>query len=284
MGPEGIALEEFAPAKLNLFLHVLGRREDGYHLLESLVTFASVGDRVTLNPGNPLTLEIKGPFSHGLAGEADNLILRAARAFAAHISGAKTGAFTLKKNLPLASGIGGGSSDAAAALRLLARANSIALDDPRLMDAARTLGADVPVCLDPATRLMRGIGHELGPKLVTRAAPALLVNPNVAVPTGPVFAALGLKLGEKRLDSGVERNDLAAPAIALAPMIGQVLAVLGAQPGVRLARMSGSGATCFALFADEAARDAAAQAIANAHSSITPIRWWIAPCTVHTPL
>lgn len=282
-------LDEFAPAKLNLFLHVLGRREDGYHLLESLVSFASVGDRLRFEPGAPLGLSIEGPFGAGLAVEGDNLILKAARAFAAHVCGAQLGAFHLEKNLPIASGIGGGSADAAAALRLLARANGVAPVDPRVMDAARLLGADVPVCLESAPRLMRGIGHELGPKLAARPAPALLVNPCVAVPTAAIFGRLGLKPGARRTapvvsDLAASRNDLAAPAIALEPEIAQVLAALEAAPGATLVRMSGSGATCFALFANEAARDAAATAINNSDEAITPSRWWIAPCDVQLPL
>lgn len=276
-------LQDVAPAKLNLFLHVLGRREDGYHLLESLVSFASVGDRLTLDPGAPLGLAISGPFAAGL--EGDNLILTAARAFAAHVSGATLGAFSLDKNLPVASGIGGGSSDAAAALRLLARANGVAPHDARVMDAARTLGADVPVCLDPsAPRLMRGIGHELGPKLAAKPMPALLVNPGVAVPTGPVFAALALQPGARCAAAEGERNDLQPPAIRLQPIIGAVLARLSAQPGVTLARMSGSGATCFALFESVAARDAAAANISAADEAITRKRWWIAPAEVLMPL
>ncbi len=282
--PGAAVLVEFAPAKLNLSLHVLGRRADGYHRIESLVTFASVGDRLTLEPGAPLRLALFGPFAPGLAADETNLVLRAARAFAARVAGARLGAFTLEKNLPMAAGIGGGSADAAAALRLLAWHHGLSLDDPRLMDAARSLGADVPVCLAPALRLMRGIGHELGPKLAARKAPALLVNPNVAVPTGAVFAALGLRPGERRQDAGGERNDLAAAAIALEPVIGQVLACLEGQSGVTLARMSGSGATCFALFADDAARDAA-QASINTCDAATPksrtrSRWWCAPCDV----
>lgn len=276
-------LEEFAPAKINLFLHVLGRREDGYHLLESLVSFASVGDRLWLEPGAPLGLTLSGPFGVGLDAGYDNLILRAARAFAAHISGTKAGAFHLEKNLPIASGIGGGSTDAAAALRLLARLNGVAVDDLRLMDAARTLGADVPVCLDPAPRLMRGIGHELGPKLAARPVPALLVNPGVAVPTGPIFARLGLKPGERRTAGVDERNDLAAPAITLEPVIGLVLDHLAAQHGATLVRMSGSGATCFALFESESARDAALASITASDETITTLRWWCAPCEVLIP-
>lgn len=282
-------ITEFAPAKLNLFLHVLGRREDGYHQLESLVSFADVGDRLGLEPGAPLGLSLSGPFGAGLAGEGDNLILKAARAFAAHVSGARLGAFHLDKNLPVASGIGGGSTDAAAALRLLARANGVALDDLRLMDAARLLGADVPVCLEAAPRLMRGIGHELGPKLEARAVPALLVNPGVAVSTASIFGKLGLQPGERRMApaTGVlaaTRNDLAAPAIALEPVIAQVLASLEAAPGATFVRMSGSGATCFALFESADARDAAAGRIGLSDETIPSMRWWSAPCDVQMPL
>lgn len=284
-GDAPLRLQDIAPAKLNLFLHVLGRREDGYHLLESLVSFATCADRLTLEPAAPLGLTVSGPFAAGLAGEGDNLILKAARAFAAHVSGAQTGAFTLEKHLPIASGIGGGSADAAAALRLLARANGVAPGDARLMDAARSLGADVPVCLDPsAPRLMRGIGHELGPKLAARPVPALLVNPGVAVPTGPVFSALGLAPGAHCASGQDERNDLQPPAIRLQPVIGAVLARLGTQPGVSLTRMSGSGATCFALFDGAGARDAAALAISAADEGITQKRWWVASCEVLMPL
>lgn len=281
-------LHEFAPAKLNLFLHVLGRREDGYHLLESLVTFADVGDFLTLDRSKHLGLSITGPFSRGLAGEGDNLVIKAARSFAAHIGGARLGAFTLEKNLPVASGIGGGSSNAAAALRLLARANGVSLDDPRLLDAARPLGADVPVCLEPGVRLMRGIGHDLGPLLNGRAMPALLVNPGVGVSTGSIFTRLGLRPGQRcptvtTPELALSRNDLAPPAIALAPVIGEVLARLDACVGVRLVRMSGSGATCFALFENADARDAARAAIARLEDAVTPVRWWIAPCEVQLP-
>jgi len=276
-------LSETAPAKINLFLHVLGRREDGYHLLESLVGFADLGDQLTLTPGQGLSLAIEGEFAEGLRDEADNLVLRAARAFAAHVPHTRLGHFRLTKNLPLASGIGGGSSDAAAALRLLARANGLTVDDPRIMACARVLGADVPVCLDPVPRLMRGIGHELGPALRATMRPALLVNPGAMVPTGPVFAALGLEPGERRRDTGGERNDLQPAAVALAPVIGMVLEKLAAQPGVEVSRMSGSGATCFALFDAVATRDAAARALASDACAMKTPRWWIAPCRINLP-
>ncbi|MFN3482101.1 4-(cytidine 5'-diphospho)-2-C-methyl-D-erythritol kinase [Rhabdaerophilum calidifontis] len=283
-------IEALAPAKINLFLHVLGRRKDGYHALESLVSFAEIGDRLSLVPGAPLGLDLCGPFAAPLRGEADNLVLRAARAFAAHISGARLGAFRLEKTLPVASGIGGGSSDCAAALRLLARANGLPADDPRLMDAARALGADVPVCLDPAApRLMRGIGHELGPALAAAPVPALLVNPGVAVATPAVFAALGLACGARFVPEGAvpgpagallagTRNDLEPPALRLAPEIGLALAALRAAPGCRLARMSGSGATCFGLFGSGEATASAAARIARDHP-----RWWLAPTRIMIP-
>lgn len=288
-------LEDLAPAKINLFLHVLGRRSDGYHLLESLVSFADIGDRLALVPAAGLALRIDGPFGEGLAGEADNLVLKAARAFAAHIGGAGLGAFHLTKNLPVASGLGGGSSDAAAALRLMARLNGLRLDDPRLMDCARFLGADVPVCLQAGPRLMRGIGHELGPVLEASTMPALLVNPGIAVETRAVFAGLGLSAGERHVfeeppgtpdatEGPVERlkrstvNHLEVPAKAVAPVINTVIESLAAQPGCRIARMSGSGATCFALFSTDAEVRATAQAIGAAYPC-----WWVAPCRITMP-
>lgn len=282
--------EALAPAKINLFLHVLGRRPDGYHALESLVTFAGLGDRLRLVPGALLSLTIEGPFGAGLAADEGNLVLRAARAFAAHVPGARLGAFTLAKNLPVASGIGGGSSDAATALRLLAGANGLALDDPRVMDAARLLGADVPVCLDPAApRLMRGIGHELGPRLAARLMPALLVNPGVAVATADVFRALGLAPGDSfrpgENDPAADgllagtRNDLEPPARALAPAITEALAALRAQAGCAFARMSGSGATCFALFARAGDAEDARLRLACEHP-----RWWVARTVLAVPV
>ena len=289
-------IRDFAPAKINLFLHVLGRREDGYHLLESLVSFADFGDDLSLEVDKPLGLEVAGPFGFGLAGD-DNLILRAARAFVANTGLMRLGRFKLVKNLPVASGIGGGSSDAAAALRLLARANDIASDDPRIMDAARTLGADVPVCLDTtAPRLMQGIGHALGNRLHGFRYPALLVNPCVPVETRAVFAALQIKAGERYIPAvktdpqeahttpdltGIfsgTRNDLEAPSSALQPVIAEILAVLRASSGCSFARMSGSGATCFAIFETRFAADKAASVL---HQTMPD--WWTQPCTIKLP-
>jgi 4-diphosphocytidyl-2-C-methyl-D-erythritol kinase len=261
-------LVESAPAKVNLTLRVLGRRADGYHDLESLVAFADVGDRLTLAPGEALTLTVVGPGAAQTGAEADNLVTKAANALTAHVPGLRAGAFRLEKNLPVAAGLGGGSADAAAALRLLGQANGLAPDDPRLRDAARATGADVPVCLDPRSRLMRGIGEILSAPLPLPRLAALLVNPGAAVPTKLVFSgwkpsanasrrakrvALPKMQNEEQLLDWLasEANDLEAPAIELAPAIAEVLASLRAAAGCRLARMSGSGATCFALFASD---------------------------------
>ena len=265
-------LVENAPAKVNLTLRVLRRRDDGYHEIESLVAFADFGDRLSFSPGGGLALKVHGP-SAAAAGEGDdNLVLKAARALAARLPDITLGTFDLDKRLPVAAGLGGGSADAAAALRLIAKANHVAHDDPSLHAAARATGADVPVCLDPRPRIMRGIGEVLSPPLPLPLLPAVLVNPGVAVPTKSVFASLQLSsTPPASLDDGtvaklrsreelvrvlaLQANDLEPPAIALAPIIADVLAALRGLEGCALARMSGSGATCFALFAsaDEAA-------------------------------
>lgn len=289
-------LKDRAPAKINLFLHVLGRREDGYHLLESLVGFADIGDELALEPGDSPSLLIEGPMAAGLVADDSNLVLKAARLFADAFPAAKTGRFHLIKNLPVASGIGGGSTDAAAALRLLALANGFAVFDPKLMDCARALGADVPVCMEAKPRLMRGIGHELGPVLSFVDQPAVLINPGVALETSAVFTALGLKPGERHVAPGIvdlpatgmnalvrlastSRNHLEPPASALASKIRRVIAALGGQQGCQLARMSGSGATCFALFDSDAAAQDAAESIKAIH-----YRWWVRPCRIQVPL
>jgi 4-diphosphocytidyl-2-C-methyl-D-erythritol kinase len=264
-----VALVESAPAKVNLTLRVRGRRADGYHDIESIVAFAEVCDRLALTPGEALTLAVVGAGAAQTGAEVDNLVVKAARALAARVPDLRAGAFRLEKNLPVAAGLGGGSADAAAALRLLARANDLSADDPRLQAAARATGADVPVCLDPRPRVMRGIGEILSAPLPLPRLHALLVNPGVAVPTKLVFAgwrpsansdrglaadsdfgAVAKMQNERQLVDwlGREGNDLEAPAIALAPAIADVLALLRAAAGCRLARMSGSGATCFALF------------------------------------
>jgi 4-diphosphocytidyl-2-C-methyl-D-erythritol kinase len=273
---------EKAPAKVNLTLRVLGRRADGYHEIESLVAFAGVGDAVTFTPGGALALAVGGPTAAAAGDVADNLVIKAARALAERVEGLKLGRFTLSKRLPVSAGLGGGSADAAAALRLLARANRMTPDDPRLMQAARATGADVPVCLDPRARLMRGIGDILSDPLDLPRLFALLVNPGVAVATKDVFAALNVPPAEPAAQAGTPagsagllaeitngRNDLEGPAIELEPAIAQVLAVLRNLPGCRLARMSGSGATCFGLFDSTRAASAAARTLRVGYPA-----WW----------
>jgi 4-diphosphocytidyl-2-C-methyl-D-erythritol kinase len=276
------ARAEKAPAKINLTLHVLGRRADGYHDIESLVAFAGVGDALTFAPGGALALTVGGPTGAAAGDVSDNLVLKAARELAERIAGLALGRFALSKRLPVAAGLGGGSADAAAALRLLARANGIALDDPRLMQAARATGADVPVCLDPRTRRMRGIGDILSDPVDLPPLPAVLVNPGVAVATRDVFAALGPPAGQAArtapppekaalLDEIADgRNDLERPAIELEPAIADVLSVLHKLPGCRLARMSGSGATCFGLFESSGTADAAGRTLRVGYPG-----WWV---------
>jgi 4-diphosphocytidyl-2-C-methyl-D-erythritol kinase len=277
--PTEPALSEPARAKVNLFLHVVGRRADGYHLLDSLVVFPEAADLLRAAPAKDLSLAVEGPFAATLAGEADNLVLRAAHRLA-DATGATAGAcLVLEKNLPVASGIGGGSADAAAALRLLARLWNV--DVPPGL--ALTLGADVPVCLGQAPARMGGIGEVLAPAPALPDCGILLANPGLAVATPAIFraraaAATGYSpaatlpaawpdAAAMARDLAALSNDLQAPAIALCPAIAEVLAALSALPGCRLARMSGSGATCFALF------DTPASALAAA--ALTRPGWWI---------
>jgi 4-diphosphocytidyl-2-C-methyl-D-erythritol kinase len=287
-------LVEFAPAKVNLTLRVIRRRADGYHDIESLVVFARPRDRLLLTPESSLSLACAGPTS-SLAGETDaNLVLKGARALQALIPSLRPGRFDLWKTLPVAAGIGGGSSDAAAALRLLARGNSLPAQDARVMQAARATGADVPVCLDPRPRIMRGIGEILSPPLALPELPAVLVNPRVGVPTADVFktlAALRAKDTPRALSSdpasvlaekggaistaqmieaiGASSNDLQPAAISVQPIVAEVIEALRELEGCRLARMSGSGATCFGLFErNDAAR--AARELKTKHPG-----WWV---------
>jgi 4-diphosphocytidyl-2-C-methyl-D-erythritol kinase len=286
------ARAEKAPAKVNLTLHVLGRRADGYHEIESLVAFAGVGDALSFTPGRALALIVGGPTAAAAGDTADNLVLKAARALAERVEGLQLGRFALSKRLPVAAGLGGGSADAAAALRMLARSSRLAPDDPRLLQAAQATGADVPVCLDPRPRLMRGIGDILSEPLDLPKLATVLVNPGVAVPTREVFAALRLpagsiapaapsrsaislsaiSLGATNLADAIAngRNDLEGPAIELQPVIADVLAVLRKLPGCRLSRMSGSGATCFGLFDSTAAATAAARTLRIGYPE-----WWV---------
>ena len=277
-------------------LRVLGRRADGYHDLESLVTFADVADRLALTMGDALTLTVLGPGASQAGAEADNLVTKAARALAARVPGLRAGAFRLDKRLPVAAGLGGGSADAAAALRLLARANKLAPNDPRLHDAARATGADVPVCLDPRPRIMRGIGEVLSAPLPLPRLHALLVNPGVAVSTKLVFSGWKPSASPIRVSDTAANfadlpnmqdeekllrwlasaaNDLEAPAIALEPAIAEVLVSLRAAAGCRLARMSGSGATCFALFSSAVDTASAGKSLRAEFPD-----WWIAETVI----
>ena len=270
-----MATEDFAPAKINLALHVIGQRDDGYHLLDSLVVFAGLGDRISVGEGQGLTLRITGPFATALADDPDNLVLRAAR-----FLGVSDAAITLEKNLPVASGIGGGSADAAATLRALSAATGRPLPEAPLTAA---LGADVPVCLHPRPRRMSGIGEVLADVPALPPAWLVLANPGVAALTPAIFRALTCRNGtglsplgpwpdtaSLARDLAGMRNDLEAPATALQPMISETLVALSGQDGCLQSRMSGSGATCFGLFADAAQADAAAADLSARHPG-----WWV---------
>jgi 4-diphosphocytidyl-2-C-methyl-D-erythritol kinase len=280
-------LVENAPAKVNLTLRVLGRRADGYHEISSLVAFADFGDRLSFAPGGELALATAGPRAAEAGTAPDNLVLKAARELAARVPGITLGAFLLEKNLPVAAGVGGGSADAAAALRLLARANHLAPDDPRLYAAAGATGADVAVCLDPRPRLMRGIGEMLSEPLDLPPLAALLVNPGAALATKLVFAgwtpmrepavsldvaaAAKMRSPEQLLRAlAGQGNDLEPAAIKLAPAIAEVLAALRGLTGCRLARMSGSGATCFGIFSSANEAASGAEILRSKFSN-----WWI---------
>ena len=285
-------LTETARAKVNLTLRVLGRRVDGYHDLESLVVFADCADSLTLTPGPELILSTSGPGAPDCGETSDNLVIRAALLLGERVPGLTLGRFTLDKQLPVAAGIGGGSADAAAALRLLARANNLAIDDARIVGVARDTGADIPVCLASKACTMTGVGENLA-MLDVPAMPCVMVNPRVGVATRDVFAELGLGKGEflsgvgdvmlspgwpadgasfaEWIDAiGAGANDLEPPALRVEPIIGDVLTALGRTEGVRLARMSGSGATCFAIFETIGDAGQAAKTIAQAHPG-----WWV---------
>ncbi|MBV8908633.1 MAG: 4-(cytidine 5'-diphospho)-2-C-methyl-D-erythritol kinase [Sphingomonas sp.] len=285
-------LSEKGRAKVNLSLRVVGRRVDGYHDLESVVAFGDCADHLTLVPGNELSLETTGPLARACGETSDNLVLKAAMLLAARVPDLKVGAFTLDKVLPVAAGIGGGSADAAAALRLLAKLNDVALDDPRLLEVALETGADVPVCLASQACDMTGVGEQLLPLSLPKI-PCVLVNPGVPVATKDVFAALGLRNGEllvgatdvlrgpdwpepgASLEDWVEvlaasSNDLEEPAMRIQPAIGEVIAALSATNGAWLIRMSGSGATCFSIYENTADAGRAAERIRSGHPG-----WWV---------
>jgi 4-diphosphocytidyl-2-C-methyl-D-erythritol kinase len=285
-------LSEVGRAKVNLTLRVVGRRVDGYHDLESVVAFADCADRLTFAPGPELKLETTGPLAQACGAPSDNLVLKVAVLLAARVPGLKLGAFTLEKVLPVAAGIGGGSADAAAALRLLARHNNLSLDDERLAEVALQTGADVPVCLASRACDMTGVGEGLLP-LNLPELPSVLVNPSAPVATRDVFDALGLRNGEllvgitdviespawpeggASIADWVEAlssigNDLETPATRLQPAISDVLSALHASEGALLARMSGSGATCFAIYPDSGKAQAASDKIRRDHPG-----WWV---------
>ncbi|MFN3370281.1 MAG: 4-(cytidine 5'-diphospho)-2-C-methyl-D-erythritol kinase [Sphingomonadaceae bacterium] len=257
---------ERAPAKLNLALHVRGRRADGYHELETLFAFTDFGDTLSAEPAPDWSLELTGPTAADAGPLDDNLVLRAARAFAAATGSRAQYAFRLHKRIPVAAGLGGGSADAGAALRLLNRLAGGPLSPAALEALGATLGADVPACVRSRTAVGRGVGEQLAPGPELAGTPVLLANPGVAVPTGPVFARSdGIDRGPLGPDWRHARNDLEGPAIALQPVIAELLDWLSGLPGVTLARMSGSGATCFALF-DRAVPEVS-----------PPAGWWVQP-------
>jgi 4-diphosphocytidyl-2-C-methyl-D-erythritol kinase len=283
-----------APAKINLTLRVIGRRADGYHELESLVAFAGLCDWIGFEPGRDLCLEVLGPRAVEAGPVDQNLVLRAARSLAAHVPRLRLGRFRLVKRLPAAAGLGGGSADAAAALRLLADDAGLTVDNPEVCAAAMATGADVLACLRPQARMMTGIGDQLGPLIPLPKMSAVLVNPQVEAPTPKVFAALGLAPGSV-LESSAEsfderwrgaasildflassRNDLEAAAVRVAPAIALVRERLAQIPEAIATGMSGSGATCFALFVDRRSATLARRIVATERPD-----WWVVATAVH---
>ena len=283
-----------APAKINLTLRVIERRADGYHELESLVAFAGLFDWLGFEPGDDLILEVLGPRANEAGPIHENLVVRAARSLAAHMPGLRLGRFRLIKRLPAAAGLGGGSADAAAALRLLAGEAGLRIDDPRVRASAQATGADVLACLSPQARVIRGIGDELGPAIRVPNIFAVLVNPQVQAPTPKVFAMFDLASAPTlesqprsfpTAGSGAtavldflcrSRNDLESAAIRVAPAIAAVLKRLSQIPEAKATGMSGSGATCFALFADRRLAAAARRVIAAEDPG-----WWVEATDLH---
>lgn len=287
---EGVSGGYLARAKINLYLHVVGKRDDGFHLLDSLIVFAETGDQLEVTAADDLTLDIDGSFAAGLAAEADNLVLRAARALAAEIGVVPQARLHLTKNLPIASGIGGGSADAAAALHGLSALWGATIDQARLQRIALSLGADVPVCLAGQPSFIGGIGEEIASAGRLPPAWLLLVNPRVPTPTPQVFKA---RRGDFSSPARWQRppataadlavylakrhNDLTEAAKVVAPVIGEVLAAIAATENCLLARLSGSGATCFGLYGSAAAAEAAGQAISRQAPG-----WWTAAARIST--
>jgi 4-diphosphocytidyl-2-C-methyl-D-erythritol kinase len=281
-----------APAKINLTLRVIGRRADGYHELESLVAFAGLCDWLAFEPGGDLILEVLGPRAREAGPLDENLVVRAAHSLATNIPGLRLGRFGLIKRLPAAAGLGGGSADAAAALRLLAEEAGLPVDDPRVRASARATGADVLACLSPQARIIRGIGDKLGPAIRLPNIFAVLVNPQIQAPTSKVFAAFDLarvSSFETRsfptVESGatavldflsLSRNDLQAAAIRVVPPIASVLKRLSQIPQARVTGMSGSGATCFALFSDRRSAATTRRIVAAENPG-----WWVEATGLH---
>jgi 4-diphosphocytidyl-2-C-methyl-D-erythritol kinase len=280
-----------ARAKVNLYLHITGKRADGYHLLDSLIVFADTGDEISLAPADRLSLTIDGPFAAGLDAGPGNLVLRAAHALQ-EIAGSRGGAaIHLTKNLPVASGIGGGSADAAATLSGLCGLWDVAPGRAALHAVAARLGADVPVCLDGSASFVGGIGEDLAPARGLPPAWLLLANPKIATPTPAVFKARQGQFSKAarwsepprdfaafaaRLQSSA--NDLTEAAISVTPAIRDVLVALAALPGCVLARLSGSGATCFGLFADESDARAAEGKLRDQQPD-----WWMTAAPIARP-
>lgn len=289
----GPVVEEFAAAKINLALHVTGRRDDGYHLLDSIVAFADVGDVLRLGRSSTTALTVSGPFGQSLQGEGDNLVLAAARSWAGQYGASDHGAeIELIKALPVASGIGGGSADAAAALRGLNRLWRVEPPADGMNSLALKLGADVPVCLHCGSCRMSGIGEAISPIGQMPKFAAILVNPAVPVATAQVFSKIGLEPGGSgkgaldEIPTGSDagdwltwlkdqRNDMQDAAIELTPVIGECLATIANREGCQFTRMSGSGATCFGLFATPAQAKAAAAELSAAQP-----QWWVADTTI----
>jgi 4-diphosphocytidyl-2-C-methyl-D-erythritol kinase len=283
-------LESFAPAKVNLTLRVLAQRADGLHELASIVAFADVGDTLNLEPGGEVLLQVDGPMAAAAGPNSENLVRKAAQAAQARIEGLRLGRFALTKRLPAGAGLGGGSSDAAAAIRLLAQANNLALDDARLLDAARAAGADVTVCLDPRARLMRGVGDVLSPPLELPVLDAVFAFPGVAVATSDVFrahAAGHAECATHRAETEIPRgraalieflvqeaNDLEQAATSLAPAIAEARELLQ-RTNPRFVRMTGSGSAVFAIYDDAERAAASAERIRSQRA-----KWWVAAATL----
>lgn len=285
-------VHQFAPAKINLTLHVTGRREDGFHLIESFVVFADIGDEITVKSHEKFAIEISGPFANLLQHEKNNIALEAAVAFVNGFSDSLPGVHVdLVKNLPIAAGLGGGSSDAAAVIRALAFLVDSSVSRTAAGQLAIGLGADVTVCLDPQASFMSGVGNIVTLLPDLPEVYAILVNPNIKMLTGAVFAALAVPGAIRRDEVGLKpehtfsdaadlitfvhscRNDLEAPALRMCPEIADVQAALSAQDGCDLVRMTGSGATCFGLFADKAKAERGAEKLSQIAAN-----WWVKSC------